>query len=249
MTETNNILPDWIKRQATLGPNVKVDGQQTDDNSFWYLLTVCCPLIFESYAIILHPYWINWKAKDLITSGLTLTEDQLDNKDFKRISWTDFFRIFDYEFNLKTANQTQEKIRQQLLNSGTKKTDWPVYIWFSGEGNCETEELKFIFSKIADQEVNFYYCLLKTQKWEEEKIFKGKLSEFEKLSLNIELRENPTAIYPDDKSWCIVSDYDLPFTYVGGTKELIDSLTTNRNFDIYEIEPIFKEQLEKNTSH
>lgn len=249
MIETSNKLPDWIKRQASLGPNVKVDGKRTEDNFYWYLLTLCCPLIFDRYAIILHPYWINWKAKDLITSGLTLTEDQFDGRDFRRINWTDFFRIFDYDFNLETANQTQEKIRKQLLKSGKEKTDWPGYIWFPGEGNCETEEFEFIISNIADQEVNFYYCLLKTNKWEEEKVFRGRLSEFEKLAMEDDLRSNPTAVYPDDKSWCIVSDYDLPFTYIGGTKELIESLVPNKNFDIHKIEPVFKEQPENEANN
>lgn len=251
MTEKNNILPSWIERQATLGPNIQVDGKQTNENSYWYLLPVCCPMFFERYAIVLHPHWINWKAKELITSGLTLTEGQLDNKDFKRVNWTNFFRIFGHDFNLKTANQTQEKIRLQLLNGGTKQADWPAYIWFPSEGNCESEELKFIFSRLMElygnTEANFYYCLLKSHEWDEERIFKGKLSDFEELSKKKEIRDNPTAIYPDDKSWCIISDYDLPFTYIGGTKEFIDSLTIDKEFDIYEIKPIFNEKLEENS--
>ena len=130
MTDTNNILPDWIARQATLGANVPVDGERTEENFYWYLLTVCCPLIFESYAIVLHPYWINGKVKDLISSGLIIKKNQVDDNDFERVNWAEFFKLYGYDFNLKTANQTQEKIRQQLFNGGTKQTDWPVYIWF-----------------------------------------------------------------------------------------------------------------------
>jgi hypothetical protein len=253
MTDTNNILPDWIERQATLGANVSVDGERTEENFYLYLLTVCCPLIFESYAIVLHPYWINWKVKDLISSGLTIKENQVENIHFERVNWTEFFKFYGYDFNVSTANQTQEKISQKLLSGKTKQTNWPVYIWFPGEGNCETKELKFIFSRLTDvygdTESNFYYCLLKTEKLDEEKVFKGKLSEFDELSKNKDLRDNPTAIFPDNKTWCIISDYDLPFTYIGGTKEFIDSLIENKEFDIYEIKPIFNEKLEMNTSH
>jgi hypothetical protein len=253
MTETNNKLPDWIERQATLGPNVKVDGQRTEDNFFWYFLTVCCPLIFESYAIILHPFWINWKANDLVLSGLTLTDKQVDGHEFSRVNWPDFFRLYGHNFSLDTANQTQEIIRKSLLNGGTKQVDWPVYIWFPCEGNCETAELKYIFSSLTDLygnlSANFYYNLLKTQEWTEDKIYNGKLSEFDKLVALDSLRDNPTAVFPDDKTWCLVSDYDLSFTYIGGTKEFINRLTTNKDFDIYEIEPKYNEKKNDHTSH
>jgi hypothetical protein len=253
MTETDNTLPDWISRQATLGPNVKVDGEQTEGNFFWYLLTVCCPLIFESYAIILHPFWINRKAKDLVSSGLTLTKNQVDKQGFSRVDWADFFKLYEHTFNLDTANQTQEIIRQGLMNGGTKQVDWPVYVWYPAEGNCETEDLKFVLRQakelFGDDLVNYYYCLLKTENWENEKIYRGNISEFEELKNKPDIRENPTAIFPDNKKWCIVSDYDLPFTYVGGTTELIHKITNNNEYDIFRIEPKFKEQIIDNISH
>ena len=103
MTDTNNILPDWIARQATLGANVPVDGERTEENFYWYLLTVCCPLIFESYAIVLHPYWINGKVKDLISSGLIIKKNQVDDNDFERVNWAEFFKLYGYDFNLKNS--------------------------------------------------------------------------------------------------------------------------------------------------
>lgn len=253
MEQTDNILPDWIERQATLGPNVMVEGARTDENFYWYLLTVCCPLIFESYAIVLHPFWINWKVKDLVNSGLTIQENQVDGSGFERVSWTNFFEFYNVNFDIETANQTQEKIRQRLLSDEPKKSEWPSYLWFPGEGNCETAELKYIFSTLrdlyGDLSANFYYNLLKTQEWIEDKIYKGKLSEFDELATIKNLRDNPTAIFPDNKTWCIVSDYDLPFTYIGGTKEFIKRLTTNKDFDIYEIKPMFNEKQKDHTSH
>jgi hypothetical protein len=246
MTETNNMLPDWIIRQATLGSNVIVEDGLTDENRFWFLLTVCCPLIFEQYAIILHPFWLDIEAEKLITSELISKSDELENKNLQRINWTNFFRRFNYDFKLESAYKTQEIIRQQLLTNGEEPTKWPDYIGFPNEGNCETEELKMVFSRLkelyGDIEVNFYYCPLKTHKWDEEKILKGKLSELDKLIERNDLRGNPTAIFPDDKSWCLITDYDLPFTYIGGKKELIDNLTGKKEFDIYEIEPCFKEK-------
>ena len=240
MKPSNNILPDWISKQATLGPNVQVDGTMTNDNAFWYLLTVCCPQIFDSYAIILHPFWINWKVKDLVSSGLRIS-DQKDNTGFKRVLWQQFFSMYDKPFDITTAYQTQLELNEELRNH------FPSYLWYPGEGDCEDEELTFILKQIShyygDIVANFYYCLLKTQKWETEYIYRGELSEFGELKSKSDLRDNPTAIYPDNKEWCIVTDYDLPFTYIGGTKELINSITNDCEFEIFKLEPMFNEKL------
>jgi len=242
--EIKSALPDWIRRQASLGPNVEVQGQLTEENYFWYLLTVCCPLIFESYAIVLHPFWINWKARDLINSGLKLTEEQMDETDFKRINWKDFFPIYLQRFELETANVILHRILRTIQTD--IDGEWPEYIWFPSEGDCAVDELKFVFGELTNQkesvEANFYYCLLKTAKWNEERIFKGDLSEFDDLGSNPHLWGSPTAIFPDDKSWCIISDYDLPFTYIGARRRIIDSLVRKVEFDIYRIEPRYLEK-------
>jgi hypothetical protein len=242
MQLSDNILPSWISRQATLGPNVQVDGTMTNDNAFWYFLTVCCPQIFDSYAIILHPFWINWRVKDLVDSGLRAT-GQKDNKDFKRVSWRDFFSMYGKTFDLTTAYKTQLEINEDLRNN------FPPYLWYPAEGDCEDEELGFVLKQLSglygDLIANFYYCLLKTQKWDTEYIYRGKLSEFDELKSKIDLRDNPTAIYPDNKEWCIVTDYDLQFTYLGGKKELIDKITNDSRFEIFKLEQMFIEKPER----
>jgi hypothetical protein len=34
-------------------------------------------------------------------------------------------------------------------------------------------------------------------------------------------RDGPNIWWPDDRAWCVASEIDLPYTYVGGSKELI----------------------------
>jgi len=236
MKKTDGMLPEWIAKQASLGPNISVEGKQTERNSFWYLLTLCCPLIFERYAIVLHPFWIN---RNLKKSPNLEHPKNAHNKSFERISWPDFFTMYSYPFDLQSANRNMELIRKRII-----KTGWPEDIRYPNEGNCESCELEYILEHIKDIYgdifINLYYCQLKTQNWEKEIIYQGHLTEFNLLPSEKEVLDNPTAIYPDNKSWCIVSDYDLPFTYIGGSKMLIDRITQNSPFDIYPIEPIFK---------
>ncbi|RSC92944.1 hypothetical protein [Tenacibaculum singaporense] len=238
MRNMNNILPDWIIKQASLGPNVEVDTELNDDNAFWYFLTACCPLIFEKYAVILHPFWINHKAKREIESGIKLKEEDLKDSDYKSYTWNDFFSRFDFDFQVESAYKTKQQLERKL-----GKPEWPDYVWAPAEGDCEFADLKNVCNDIiqtnGDCDVNFFYCLLKTKDWENERLIQDKLSRFDTLYMDEELRDSPTAIYPDSKDWCIVSDYDLPMTFVGGSADLIDKIKKQTDIDIFEIQPRF----------
>jgi hypothetical protein len=37
-------------------------------------------------------------------------------------------------------------------------------------------------------------------------------------------RDGPNLWWPDDLAWCVASEIDLPYTYVGGSKELIEAI-------------------------
>jgi hypothetical protein len=37
-------------------------------------------------------------------------------------------------------------------------------------------------------------------------------------------QDGPNIWWPDDRAWCVASEIDLPYTYVGGSKELIEEI-------------------------
>jgi hypothetical protein len=37
-------------------------------------------------------------------------------------------------------------------------------------------------------------------------------------------RDGPNIWWPDDRTWCVASEIDLPYTYVGGSKDLIERI-------------------------
>jgi hypothetical protein len=37
-------------------------------------------------------------------------------------------------------------------------------------------------------------------------------------------QDGPNLWWPDDRAWCVASEIDLPYTYVGGSKELIEEI-------------------------
>jgi hypothetical protein len=238
MNEMKKILPDWIESQASVLSYIEVDTELNDDNAFWYFLTACCPLIFDKYAVILHPFWINYKAKKEIESGNKLKEEDLKDTDYKPLTWSDFFNRYDVKFQFDSAYKTKQQLERKL-----REPEWPDYVWAPGEGDCEFDDLKNVCNDIikihGDCNANFFYCMFKTKDWEREMLLQDKLSRFDKLYKNEDLRNSPTAIYPDSKDWCIVSDYDLPMTYIGGSEDLIDKVIKRTDIEIFEIQPRF----------
>jgi len=237
MEKIDSILPDWIVDQLSLGQNLLVDGDRSDLNqTYWRMLSMCCPLIFEKYAIVLHSFAINQKIKELFKAGQEVFEDPLSNPDTHTISWADFFKLYHQEFNFENSYYIQNIIRKEIV-----KDSWPPYIWYPAEGNLDKEEFSEIFLKIKnlynDQVVNYFYSLLKTKSWGNDILYKGLLSEFHKLKEEDEIKDNPTAVFPNTKEWCIISDYDLPFTFIGGSGKLIDSITNDTEYEIFQIGP------------
>jgi len=238
MKEIDPTLPEWIERYATLGGQVDLDDgiEFTEDERLWYLLTLFAPMIFECYAVVLHPFWV-LKDHSIRESpnGLLPESDRI----YEPIRWADFFSSYNKEFMLRTSLATKEEIGRLLLADGK----WPSHIRFPAEGNMEDSQAQQIRDVIRDIHgdiyVNYYYTILKVSDRYDGKeiLLSAKLSELELLWSREDIRDNPSAIYPNSKDWCIVTDYDSQMTYVGGSEELISRLTMLRKCDIYQLEP------------
>jgi hypothetical protein len=49
-------------------------------------------------------------------------------------------------------------------------------------------------------------------------LFRGPISKAEGWE------DGPNLWWPEDRAWCVASEIDLPYTYVGGTQELVDAI-------------------------
>jgi hypothetical protein len=249
MIKTNPSLPGWIENYAYPGA-IKIDATLTDENAFWFLLSSCCPAIFESYAILLHPFKVNWKLKKELDLGLSVQKES-DSADFDNVTWKDFFTFYNKKFDINNAYKTHNEIAKALSShtkiislDPVKLTGWPPYIYFPDEGNAEYEHLEAIIKDIqvihGDQVVNYFFFLENTKDWQYGDImYEGTLSEFEKLKQQDNIDDTPTAIYPITMEWCIVSSIDLPFTYIGGKAALIDKIISNRELEVFKLQQIF----------
>jgi hypothetical protein len=117
---------------------------------------------------------------------------------------------------------------------------WPMTIsWTGGHGElgeADTEALQALLSRSTDAHasVHFYYWLMKTPEFED-RLFEGQLSDLTSIGEATGLG-SPSAFWPEDRGWCVVIDYDLDFTLVGGSRELVGELLRSPDLECIEVD-------------
>ena len=67
--------------------------------------------------------------------------------------------------------------------------------------------------------------------WREYELFEGPLAGANSFELSSHCYQSPNLWWPSDHSWCVASEIDLPWTYVGGSKELIRQLLADERLE------------------
>ena len=92
----------------------------------------------------------------------------------------------------------------------------------------------------AEQLCYFHYDLIATLGYESDLLFEGKLIDVF-ATYNLEsVHGSPTQWWPEDRGWFVCSDWDLTFTLVGGSEEIIDELISNLDLEAVRVEPTFR---------
>tara|TARA_R110002096_G_scaffold326134_5_gene520078 strand:- start:16003 stop:16908 length:906 start_codon:yes stop_codon:yes gene_type:complete len=218
---------EWIlKEKWNLG--------ERPDGGNGHTIQHCFPDKFESYFKLLHPLF-----EDITVINKKLTWDDsikdYEEKNLIRLSWN------------KLANEYGVKIVPEIsfesFRTVFSENLWPRYIIGPEEGNLETSIMtplqKILMNHIKqDEEIYFAYFFLATDDWEnpEWTLYKGSLNEIMDFENLDGFRFTPTYWWPESKSWCVCSDYDLDFTLIAGAKDLMADLSNSIQFEGLEVD-------------
>ncbi len=192
----------------------------------------CLPPSFSSYFKLLHPFFIDTTIEDLAITWDEARNDHFKEEDLKRICWKDLAN----EFNLRFVPEISW---WSFYYKAFKKRSPPRYLIGPYEGSLENPELG-ILEKILteytakDESVFFCYNFLATTNWEGNNpwvLYKGYLKEINDFKNLDEVRLSPTYWWPESKKWCVCTDYDLTFTLIGGSQDLIKKLSNTHNIE------------------
>jgi len=231
-------LKDWIAPYLTVnGNHIATDQSLKETNYLKYFVDLTLPNIFQKYAIILHSFWIYDLPKDNIKERNHKPSDVLsaeleDEENYFPISLTHFYKSKNIEFDLqKTVREYVERDYhfQQMNNE--------IY---PGEGVLDENHIASVCENVIEtygnQEIEIYYIFLATKDWKEDLMYRGKISGLVEFIKNEETNLTPSLIYCSEKKWAINSDYDLPFSIIGGEEEFISKLIKDNPLEVYNIE-------------
>jgi hypothetical protein len=226
-------IDDWIRPFATIiGDRIDVDLKLKKENPIKYFVRLTLPNIFQSYAIALHSFWINYNIPKEKIKEISNDDDEIPEEEFSRISWSDFYNLKNNEFELNKAISDSiefKRFDKQLNNE-----------LYPGQGLMDKEHIESLVKIVSEiygnQDIEAFYIFLSTNKQEKDLLFKGKIIDLPSLLKNENLRLTPSLIYPKEKNWVINSDYDLAFSMIGGETRFINELVKQNKNEIYKVD-------------
>jgi hypothetical protein len=226
---------------------------------FWHgnFVSHCVPKVFEAYCKLFHEIYddgsvldhrITWndvaKAKamkgdspldSLQNEATWIYGGEYDPALSKRIRWKEL------------ADQCKLTFHPEItVDSFTRSFpggSWPRYLIGPEEGRLENGTCREIVRTIAlcnsDFEVQqncfFHYDLIATNTFEVDLLFEGNLIDVFQTQNDERVHGTPTHWWPEDRSWFLCTDWDLPFTLVGGASKLIERLISNPELEAIEV--------------
>lgn len=189
--------------------------------------TVECviPRGFQAYCKILHSMYIDETVSD--KSELWDTHEDVEPTLSSRIYWKDISK----ELGIPLKPEINGFTFWCHFNK-----NWPRYLVSPEGGTMDSDSLDQLIELLPNHEsCYFYYHLLKSESYHP-RLFLGKLSEVNQLIQQDDLRGTPTYLWSEDNRWCVCTDYDLDFTIVGGTEELIEEICANETLETLRVE-------------
>jgi hypothetical protein len=205
------------------------------------------PEKFEAYAKILHGIEATYENID---HPLTETENAVlkipscnelklfveklrEEGHGPRIRWKELARLFGVPF--------QAEICYEWFRTTMEEPGWPRFLIGPGEGFLNSEELSEVIPILSavtgNRDCFFRFSEIAFIATKKPILFCGVLDELARFLTEGKYRLTPEYWWPSDRSWCLCSDYDLDFTFVGGSKKLISTLLQSATLELFEVTP------------
>lgn len=118
---------------------------------------------------------------------------------------------------------------------------WPRFLFGPDEGHLNDDELSEMVSVFdaftGGQDCFFRFAEMPFITTDKPILFRGDLRELSTFLKGGKYQFTPEYWWPADHSWCVCSDYDLVFTIVAGSKELVSSVLNDGTLETLQVVP------------
>jgi hypothetical protein len=208
------------------------------------------PIKFEAYAKILHSIEASYEniddphpltAREIsilkippCTKLRSFVEKIREEGRPTRIRWKTLAQLLAVPF--------EPEICLEWFRSSTEESVcWPRFLRGPDDGNLNPEEFSEALSVLrafsGSQDCLFRFSQWGIGKKKKPLTLRGTLNELAPFLGEKSYRFTPEYWWPTDRSWCLCSEFDLKFTVVGGSADLICAILNNATLEALEVTP------------
>jgi hypothetical protein len=217
-----------------------------DDPNSKFVVSNLIPAQFEAYAKILHQvdaYYEN------IDHSLTATElailkippctklrsyvESLRNTgQGPRIKWSALAQLLGVPFEPEICH---EWFRASMAEPGC----WPRFLRGPDDGNLNAQELPAVLTVLGpfngNQDCFFRFARWSAKDVDRELVFRGALEDLAPFLRDKKYQSTPEYWWPINRNWCLCTEYDLKFTIVAGSRDLISAVLNSATLEALEV--------------
>ena len=232
---------EWIRT----GRDDVLPGDRPDWKAF---VSNLIPKQFEAYAKILHQIDASYKNIDnpltereisilkipACTKLRSFVETLRNENRGPRIRWRELAKLFGVPFDAEICH---EWFRASMEEPGC----WPRFLSGPDDASLSAEELSAVLSVLrpfaGNQDSFFRFSEIAFIATDKPIQFCGTLDELSTFLADGKYQFTPEYWWPADHSWCVCSDYDLTFTIVAGSKELVSGVFNDATLEAMQVTP------------
>jgi hypothetical protein len=205
---------DWIDRAL-----LRDDGLRT--------VAKLLPRGFEAYCKVFHPITSSHEFVTESTAPLEPLEEH-------RVRWRDLATAHGFEFHPWFSQTT----------FAANGMPWPLH-FVPAEGSIPYRYVERLARYLASDQPHLFLYEIPTSfalfaDYPEvstgDVLLRGTLNELASFVLQDEYGDPPSYWWPQDHSWCVVCDFDLPFTIVGATRDRVEAICDDDLMEVVEID-------------
>jgi hypothetical protein len=116
---------------------------------------------------------------------------------------------------------------------------WPRYLLGPAEGTLDRKTCEALISVLApfSQTLAIYFRFSDYLMNDLPHLYSGDLNEATVFLKKPHFGGTPEYWWPESKSWCVCTDWDLPFTLIGGSRSLVDACTAHPVLECIQVTP------------
>jgi len=216
----------------------------------------CVPPVFEAYLKLLHPVYedlsvadreLSWDQAEgaaeaahtdeavgaLLGSSVLVRGRPEGGFPSRRVRWAELAERYGVPLT--------PEVSAWCFSRRFPQGSWPRYLVGPEEGNVEPELLQPLLEVLRAhrpaEQVYFRWDVIATTACESDLLYVGELEELLGIASRVEAHGSPTHWWPADRSWCVCTDWDLTFSLLGGSAELIGDVAARWELESVALTP------------